>query len=207
MTCHLPGFGKEGRVTWDWKHFPYEDYDEWLFGEDGVWSSNVTQRVPDVLVMQVSLHTCVHALDPHRDNYHNDTMIKNHEKDYTTLMNAIAKAINRPNVFNTKTKVILMTGGRNFLKARDYRAHFCQYRLNRIASHQAHLHGFPVFEREEIEHRYLFKSEYAPGHKNVQSHIHLDIPGPQIITTALLAMISCLEKNGSNPRFNSMKDY
>ena len=189
------------------KHFPYEDYDEWLFGDDGVWNVTGTQRVPDILVIQVSLHTCVHALDPHRENYQNETMIRNHENDYITLMKSIKKAINRPNIYNTKTTVILMTGGRNFLKAHDTRGHRCQWRLNRIATHQAHLHGIPVFEREEIEHRYLFKSEYSPGHKNVQTHIHLDIPGPQIISTALLAMITCLERNGSNPRFKSMKDY
>ncbi len=71
----------------------------------------------------------------------------------------------------------------------DPRANRCQWRLNRIAAHHAHLNGFPVFEREEIEHRLLFKSEFSPYHKPVNPHIHLDIPGPQIVSTALLAMV------------------
>jgi len=28
VTCDLPGFGNEGKITFDWKHFSYEDYDE-----------------------------------------------------------------------------------------------------------------------------------------------------------------------------------
>ena len=34
ITCDFPGFGSEGRITYDWKHFAYEDYDEWLLGVD-----------------------------------------------------------------------------------------------------------------------------------------------------------------------------
>lgn len=67
--------------------------------------------------------------------------------------------------------------------------------MNRIAAHQAHLNGFPVLEREEIEHRLLFKSEFTPYHKNINTHIHLDIPGPQIVSTALLAMVNSNVRN------------
>eukprot|EP00596_Hydrurales_sp_CCMP1899_P007347 CAMPEP_0119043500 /NCGR_PEP_ID=MMETSP1177-20130426/22767_1 /TAXON_ID=2985 /ORGANISM="Ochromonas sp, Strain CCMP1899" /LENGTH=201 /DNA_ID=CAMNT_0007011737 /DNA_START=119 /DNA_END=721 /DNA_ORIENTATION=- len=37
VTCDLSGFGRDGLITFDWKHFPYEDYDEWLFGQGGKW--------------------------------------------------------------------------------------------------------------------------------------------------------------------------
>ena len=36
------------------KHFPWEDYDEWLFGDDGKWGVNATER-PDYLAIQVSI--------------------------------------------------------------------------------------------------------------------------------------------------------
>jgi len=195
VTCHLPGFGADGKVTWDWKHFPYEDYDEWVFGDTGVWSANASEHRPDILVIQMTLHTCVHALDPHRDGHYNASMIQKHEEDVGKLMRAVKSAVDRP---PKKTTVIVMTGGRNFLKGNDPRANRCQWRLNRIAAHEAHLQGFPVFEREEIEHRLLFKSEFSPYHKNMNTHIHLDIPGPQIISTALLAMVACIARNGSD---------
>jgi len=35
VTCHISGFGNKGILTFDWKHFPYEDYDDWLWGDDG----------------------------------------------------------------------------------------------------------------------------------------------------------------------------
>eukprot|EP01038_Epipyxis_sp_PR26KG_P017519 gene17519-24271_t len=38
QTCQLSGFGYDGIITFDWKHFPYEDYDEWLFSENGRWN-------------------------------------------------------------------------------------------------------------------------------------------------------------------------
>jgi hypothetical protein len=29
VTCNVPGFGPEGKITFDWKHFTFEDYDGW----------------------------------------------------------------------------------------------------------------------------------------------------------------------------------
>ena len=49
----MAGFGPEGKVTFDWKHFPWEDYDEWLFSENGKWSNNTAERRPDVLVREM----------------------------------------------------------------------------------------------------------------------------------------------------------
>jgi hypothetical protein len=40
VTCNIPGFGSEGIISFDWKHFPYEDYDQWLWGESGLWTAN-----------------------------------------------------------------------------------------------------------------------------------------------------------------------
>jgi homogentisate 1,2-dioxygenase len=95
------------------KHFPYEDYDEWLFGESGVWSVNASERRPDLLVLQMTLHSCVHGMDPHREGHHNASMIRKHEEDVAALMKAVRVAVDRPPRITT---VIVMTGGRNFLK-------------------------------------------------------------------------------------------
>lgn len=60
VTCHLTGFGSEGKITFDWKHFTYEDYDQWLFGDEGPWGSKSTyNRSPDILTFQVSC--CFHV--------------------------------------------------------------------------------------------------------------------------------------------------
>jgi hypothetical protein len=55
--------------------------------------------------------------------------------------------------------------------------------------------GFAVFEREEIERRMLYKSEYNPKYRPLKFILHLEAPAPNIVSTSLLAMISCLTKN------------
>lgn len=88
-TCHVPSYGKTGVITFDWKHFPVEEYDEWLWGEYGPWGArrgevklapgfdkepgttavpsqvgmraDGTHRYPDVLTVQTNLHTCWHS--------------------------------------------------------------------------------------------------------------------------------------------------
>ena len=55
VTCDFSGYGPSGKITFDWKHFPYEDYDEWLFGETGKWGNDTTIRRPDFLTFQVSV--------------------------------------------------------------------------------------------------------------------------------------------------------
>jgi hypothetical protein len=39
VTCDLSGYGPRGKITFDWKHFPYEDYDAWLYGDTGPWGN------------------------------------------------------------------------------------------------------------------------------------------------------------------------
>lgn len=50
----------------------------------------------------------------------------------------------------------------------------------------------------EIERRILYKSEYWEGFFFIKSLLHLDNPAPNIVGTALLSLISCLERNGSD---------
>ncbi len=165
-----------------------------MWGEDGVWSSKPEVARPDILVLQIGLHTCTHAFSPDAVN---ETMILQHETQIPILFDAVKTAVNRPRGDSKpQTTVIISTAGR--LLTKDPRSDHCTWRFNRIAAHEAHKHGFTVFEREELEHRFLFKSEHAPAELvSVQPDVHLDIPGPQIIATALLNMISCLALNGT----------
>lgn len=39
VTCHVSGFGSNGLLSFDWKHFPFEDYDSWF------WSEKVSVKV------------------------------------------------------------------------------------------------------------------------------------------------------------------
>ena len=194
MTCDFPGFGAEGKVTFDWKHFAYEDYDEWLFGvhgEMGKWSNDKNIRRPDILTFQIGLHTCFHAVHPTEVN---QSMITRHEQDIPILMKAVKTAIERHTADSgVNTVVIVSTAGR--VGNPDPRFDQCSWRYNRILTHEAHKHGFVVLEREEIERRLLFKSEHYAATKTMKVALHLEAPAAQIIGTALLALISCLRKN------------
>ena len=198
LTCHLSGFGTTGKVSFDWKHFTYEDYDEWLFGPVGMWpvvniSSSSVKARPDVLVIQLGLHTCIHA----HDRGANETMIRNHIADLPKLMSHINEAISRPSD-KQKTIVIMMTAGR--YGGPDIRIDKCSTRFNRNLARQAHIAGFVVLEREELERRLMFKSEYQgengeTTHLYMKHNLHLQNPAPQIVGTSLLTLISCLRKN------------
>ena len=200
LTCHLSGFGATGKVTFDWKHFTYEDYDDWLFGPTGMWPVTNTslaavniKRRPDVLVIQLGLHTCIHA----HDRGANETMIRNHIADLPKLMRHINEAVSRPSD-KPKTMVIMMTAGR--YGGPDIRIDKCSTRFNRNLARQAHIAGFTVLEREEIERRLMFKSEYQgengeATHLYMKHNLHLQNPAPQIVGTSILTLISCLRKN------------
>lgn len=129
----------------------------------------------------------------------NETLVQEHEKQIPQLMNAIQFAIGRQrNDKKGNTTVVVSTSSRNLNG--DPRSSFCMWRINRIIAHEAHLRGFPVFEREELEHRLFFKSEHSP--EDIQfsnASTHLNIPAPQILATTLLNMLSCLVINGTSP--------
>lgn len=98
-----------------------------------------------------------------------------------------------------KTTVIVSISGRHMKD--DGRQDKCSWHINRVVTHQAHKHGFVVLEREEIEHRLLYRSEHNPDIKAVNPDVHLDIPGPQIVGTALLKLLECITKNESEYKY------
>eukprot|EP01035_Chromulina_nebulosa_P019649 gene19649-25563_t len=76
VTCHVSGYGDEGLLTFDWKHFPYEDYDDYLFGNEGIFRNDTNIRIPDVLTIQFGLHTCFHAHPEGASFIHNASNIE-----------------------------------------------------------------------------------------------------------------------------------
>jgi hypothetical protein len=177
------------------KHFSWEDYDAWLYSEDGIWKSNATSlSYPHYLIIHIGLHTCVHAIN---GAHYNQTMITQHLQDINSLIHGITTAIQRTPTTTTlpsyRTTVIFQLAGRS--GSTDQRQDSCTREFNRQVAYLAHEAGFIVFEREEIERRLLFKSEYWSDHRAIKPNLHLEPPGPQIVATALLGLIACLAKN------------
>jgi hypothetical protein len=111
VTCDLSGFGPNGIITFDWKHFTYEDYDEWLFGQAGKWSNDSTVRRPDILTFEIGLHTCMHSFD-NKNKTMNQTTILRHESELPLFMKAVRLAIDRhKTISGKKTIVIASTAG------------------------------------------------------------------------------------------------
>lgn len=125
-------------------------------------------------------------------------MVDAHERDLPVLMNAVKLAINRPPPNLPRTLVIFQLPGR--AGGSDARQDHCSRHYNRMLARAAHEEGFVVLEREEIERRLLFKSEFYKDHRSMKPSLHLESPGPNIVATSLLGLVSCLNLNESDPR-------
>ena len=145
------------------------------------------------LCFQLGLHTCVHAYNNDLITY-NKTTLDRHIADLTTLMVNVRRAVDRHSQRTglPPTQVIIVTAGRCCYSGEIDK---CTWRFNRIAAIEAHKQGFAVFEREEIERRLLFKSEGYENFKPLAPKLHLEMPGPSIVATSMLGLISCLVKN------------
>ena len=190
VTCDIEGLGSEGRIVYAWKHYVFEDYDKWLWGGTGPWHIDRTVPRPEILIMQTGLHACFHeAENPHSKQ-------ANFEKIYEAvpiLMRSIRRAVERVEYKNGRflspATVIIMTSGRKLSAGDD-----CILTLNRLIVAAAHEQGFYVLEREEIERRAIHKSEYVNSSFEVPPvavDYHFPTPIPEIISTAVLKIISC----------------
>lgn len=192
VTCHVSGYGDEGLLTFDWKHFPYEDYDDYLWGKDGLWKDNSTERVPDILTVQFGLHSCWHAHPEGLYSHHlpsaNKSMLLKHTEDVSKLFKAIDNAIKRR--LQPAPLVIVLTSGWTYIPDGS-NVDECIQRMNRVAATAAHAHGFAVLERGEIERRLMLKSLQSDS-PIINPEIHLAQPAQNIIATCLLRMLNCL---------------
>ena len=123
-------------------------------------------------------------------------MIATHKRDIKTLMKAVRAAIDRTPASMPRTKVIVQLAGRT--GASEPLQDKCSRTVNRVAAYEGHLQGFAVLEREEIERRLLYKSEFFEEVSYIKNLLHLENPAANIVGTSLLALIACLRRNGTD---------
>lgn len=200
VTCYVSGYGDEGLLTFDWKHFPYEDYDDFVWGEKGPWNIKQTERRPDILTIQAGMHSCWHA---HPEGLYstnlkeaNVSLVDRHIASFEKLMKAVRVAVNRPTNASSHTQVVVVTSGSIGMKSKGDDIDNCILRMNRAAAAAAHSQGFAVLERGEIERRLLFKSLHSIGPFTIETH--LTEPAQNIIATCLLALLTCLGKSAES---------
>lgn len=213
-TCHVSGYGKNGKITNDWKHFPYEDYDDYLFtsekapfkigfesNDESIQNNNQKnqRRRPDLFVIQTGLHTCYHAYPEGPMSTHltepNVTLIQNHKQDIWKLMATIRTAIDTRLIDEeqpTETTVIVLTSGYEYQHERMDR---CIQYLNRVTTEAARSYGFAVLDRSEIERRWMVEAMYAEN-PYFAPNIHLGLPVQNIIATLLLQLYHCIHASG-----------
>ena len=119
-------------------------------------------------------------------------MVENHQRDLKKLMTTIKSALERTKGL-AQTIIIFSTAGRIHSIPHDPVMDECIFKFNRIMAKEAHDAGFPVFEREEIERRMLFRSEHWEPYRTLKPNLHLDAPAPAIVATSLLGLIACLK--------------
>lgn len=197
ITCHCYGeFGKIGKISFDFKHSIWDNYDRWLWSSSGPF--DYKHRIPDVIVISSGMHSC-RNFDV--SNEENAAAIQFQIDDLISLIAAIQAFMKR--IKDKKHElplIVFMTAGRlyNFkedsLQQNIYDK--CIRSFNRQVSKLVHKHNFLLFEREEIETRLLYKIEHSPELRSgdYATSMHLIRPAPQIVTTSLLAMLACLRK-------------
>jgi hypothetical protein len=138
----------------------------------------------------MGLHTCVHVYEVQPANL---TMLDNQIKDLKILMGRIRHAIDshHERTGQPKTIVIIVNAGRPRYEPGQSQ---CSWKFSRAAAAEAHKHGFAVLEREEMERRLVYRSEYS-DYPSMKLVMHLDMPAQSIIATALVGLVSCLMKN------------
>ncbi len=215
VTCHVSGYGENGLLTFDWKHFPYEDYDDYLFNENGPWRKGFPGegiRRPDLLTIQMNMHSCWHAYNEGIYSQHlqqpNVTMIEQHKNDIWKLMAAVRTAVdtrvnNDPKM--NATTVIVLTSGFTGYGFSTTKTDACIQQLNRVTTEAANSYGFAVLDRGEIERRMMYKSLYADN-PVFPNEMHLIQPAQNLISTLLLQLYRCLHASGlSRSEFDQEK--
>jgi hypothetical protein len=206
VTCHVSGYGDKGILSFDWKHFPFEDYDDFLWSDEGPWVSGFPGeglRRPDLLTVQTGLHTCWHAIPEGMYSQHlnatNTAMIEQHINGTWKLMSHIRKALDKKNLVSNSgdsvrnpTTVVVLTSGSSGLGEHGLKTDFCIQKLNRATMDAAHAYGFAVLDRGEIERRLMYKSNSA-GHPVIPVEMHLIQPAQNIVATLLMHLYSCLD--------------
>lgn len=194
VTCYVSGYGDEGLLTFDWKHFPYEDYDDYVWGESGPWNIKKSERRPDIVTIQSGMHSCWHAHPEGLYSSHlkeaNISMIDAHIASLDRLYRAVRTAVDRPTNASAPTTVVVLTSGSIGMASNGANIDNCILRINAATTAAAHAHGFAVLDRGEIERRLVYRSLNGAGPFNIETH--LTQPAQNIISTCLLRLLTCL---------------
>lgn len=151
---------------------------------------------PDILVGQFGFAACN---EPYNNTKHTEAMISKAERNIPPLLNSFVISTSQySNVSTysgkTNSRNIVSLASRSIFS--DHRSEVCTWKLNRMLAYEAHAHNVVVLEREEIEHRLLFRSEQTEN-PLVRSSYLLETPAPQIVTASLLSILTCIENNST----------
>ena len=92
-------------------------------------------------------------------------MCSTHLLEFLKQLSLLSLLLTNSGSEGSKTTVVIQTAGR--IGNSDPHADACSWRFNRILAYEAHRRGFVVLEREELERRLQYKSEYHPDFKYV----------------------------------------
>ncbi|KAJ1426220.1 hypothetical protein B484DRAFT_450822 [Ochromonadaceae sp. CCMP2298] len=192
-TCHFSGFGETGKLSFDWKHTPYDEYDKWVFSEEGPWKAQGAEgaQSPDLLVMQVGHSTCAHSMDPEKASSElllDGNTREKHIKEVEVLMDAVKRALQRAG--RDRYTVLVVTAPR--VVVGNDAADRCTWEVNRRVAKAAHERGFAVLEREEIEHRLGYRMLHSADLHGRDGFQRLELPVAPVVTTTLVSMLQCL---------------
>ena len=163
--------------------------------------------MPDYLIIQIGHSTCLPSSDPEKsltELQHSEQTFETHVAEIDKLLDSIKTAVTRSTEQSNSqqqqqkgTTVIISTASRTAMG--NPHADFCTWKLNRIIARAAHRRGFIVFEREEIEHRLLFKTEASEDLFSAGVLEKVEPPMAHIVSTSLLSMLTCLNSNVIQP--------
>lgn len=128
-------------------------------------------------------------------------MIARHEKDIKTMIQRIKQAVHRTPAHLPRTIVIYQLPGR--AGGSDPREDRCSREFNRILAREAHAEGSTVIEREEMERRLLYRSEFWSEYRSIKPNLHLEAPAPNIIATSMLYLLGCLQSHNDTSTVTS----
>lgn len=186
--CEGSGYGGSGKISFEWDDKLVEDFKEGSLSSLRMFSSEVTTK-PDIIVVQIGYAGCYLAYNSYNGGKPDGSIEGRTEGNIVPFLKSFQSSISS---FQQQPTIIFSLPSRN--EFMDYNCDVCTWKLNRKIAVDSHVKGYMVFEREEIEYRLFFKSE-----DSVQPWIPprnlTTFPVPQVVTSSLVSMLGCLERN------------
>ena len=211
--CESLGYGPHGKLSFELRDMLLEDFVPGQLTDHRILNNTASDAVvPDVVVLQVGYAACYESYNSKNGHKIDGGIEDRSDRNVGPLMNTMGRLIRglheRPELQNSnanssipKPMMVVALAPRNPLQ--DYYSDVCTWKLNRKVAFEAHKRKFIVFEREEIEGRVLFRSEYdiegdaALEPYVLHPHNLTQFPIPQIVTSSFTSMLGCLDANVS----------